>query len=396
MEESTIAWDNYDAWNTENVQIAAFLKHTLDAGLELGALSQNDHLHPRLPVFSSCSDKATFYLVSILITPAFHGLLSHDDCLALSLTHPALTRPAQRLMLRHLLVKTDLQVRNMFDALRVHYDLLPLVDTLHLDTRISDEASSLICRALVDVITPWLVEITIISDGSAQVASYLDSVAFSPGLRSISLRSMQSPYAAPGGISWPLYWMKHGGFDNLRHFALVGVNLHFDSGAMWISSLESFELEHCCLRLVESGDNGIEVSLLDVLGGSVSTMRSLKLVSVAGISPESVRDTIEKCRTSLEHLHLSEICQRANPPVSLCTALFGASLVTLVVENSGFLDFSDFPCKQISNRQVWYGDGGEDWDLLGGRTHFDHWIMTLHLHYHDSSSYTPFASDDGY
>lgn len=357
MEESTItcvSWDNYDAWNTENVQIAAFLKQTLDAGLELGASSQNDHLsHPRLPVYSLWSDKATFYLVTILFTPAFDGLLSHDDCLALSLTHPALTRPAQRLMLRHLLVKTDLQVRDVFNALQAHHDLLLLVDTLHLDTRISNEASSLICCALVDLISPWLAEITIVSDGSVQVASYLDSVGFSPGLRSISLRSMQSPHAAPGRMSWPLYWMKHGGFDNLRHFVLVGVNLHFDSGAMWISSLESFELEHCCLRLVgESGDNGVEVSLLDILGGSVSTMLSLKLVSVAGISPESVRDTIEKCRASLEHLHLSEICQQANPPVSLCTALSGASLVTLVIENSGFVDFSDFRCKNPASL-VW-------------------------------------------
>jgi hypothetical protein len=138
MEESTIdcvSWHNYDAWNTENVQIASFLKRTLDASLELTAPSLTDHLsRPRFTVYSSWSDKATFYLVSILITPAFDGLLSHDDCSALALTHPALTRPAQRLMLRHLLVKTDLQVRNVFDPLRVHHDLLPLVDTLHLDT----------------------------------------------------------------------------------------------------------------------------------------------------------------------------------------------------------------------------------------------------------------------
>ncbi|KIM81814.1 hypothetical protein PILCRDRAFT_8481 [Piloderma croceum F 1598] len=399
MEESNIdcvSWDNYDAWNTENVQIAAFLKRILDAGLEPSSLT--DHLsHHGLPVYSSWSDKATFYLVSILITPAFDGLLSHDDCSALTLIHPALTRPAQRLMLRHLSVKTDLQVRNVFDALRVHHDLLPLVDTLHLDTRISDEVSSPTCRALVDLVSPWLVEIAIVSDGSAQVASYLDSVAFAPGLRSITLRSMQSLHAAPGGILWPLYWMKHGGFDNLKHFVLVGVDLYFDSGTEWISSLESFELEHCCLRFVgESGDDGIKVSLLHVLSGSVTTIRSLKLVSVAGISPESVKDTIQACYASLEHLHLSEVCQRANPPVSLRTALSGKSLVTFVVENSGFVDFAGFRCEQKSNRQVWYGEGGEDWDLLGGRTHFDHWSMTMRLHYHDGDSYTPFVSDDGY
>src|ERR1700691_2873275 len=69
-EQSTIgcvSWDNYDAWNTENVQIAIFLKRTLDAGLELSASSLNDLSHPGLPVYSSWSDKATFYLVSTVI-----------------------------------------------------------------------------------------------------------------------------------------------------------------------------------------------------------------------------------------------------------------------------------------------------------------------------------------
>jgi hypothetical protein len=90
----------------------------------------------------------------------------------------------------------------------------------------------------------------------------------------------------------------------------------------------------------------------------------------------------------LEHLHLSEVCQRANPPVSLRIALTGKSLVKFVVENSGFVGFAGFSCEQKSNRQVWYGKGGEDWDLLGGRTHFDHWLMTMHLHYRDGDPYT--------
>jgi len=131
------------------------------------------------------------------------------------------------------------------------------------------------------------------------------------------------------------------------------------------------------------------------LKGSVTTIRSLKLVSVVGISPESVKDTIQACYASLEHLHLSEVCQQANPPVSLRTALAGKSLVTFVVEKSGFVDIAGFPCEQKSNRQVWYGEG-ENWDIFGGRTHFDHWLMTMHLHYHDGDPYTPFASDDGY
>jgi len=125
------------------------------------------------------------------------------------------------------------------------------------------------------------------SSGSVQVANYLD---YSPGLRSIALRSM---HAAPGGISWPLYWTKHGGFHNLKHFVLVGVDLYFDSGTEWVASLESFEIEHCCLRSVgESGGTGKEVSLLHVLKGSVTTICSLKLVSMGGISPETVKDTI--------------------------------------------------------------------------------------------------------
>ena len=395
----SVSWNSLDGWNTENVQIAMFLKAILDAGLEPSvSASLNDHSsHPRLPVYSLWSEKAAFYLVSTVITSAFDGLLSHHDCSALSLTHPALTRPAQRLMIRHLSVKTDLQVRNALDALQVHHDLLPLVDVLHLDTRISDAASLPTCSALVRLLSPWLVDISIASDGSAQVASYLDTVAFSPGLRSIALHSMQSSHGAPGGISWPLHWMKHGGFDNLKHFVLIGVDLYFDSNTEWVSGLESFELEHCHLRSVDtSGGNSNKVSLLHVLKGSVATLRSLKLVSIVGICPESVKGTIQACSASLQHLHLSEVCQRANPPVSLHTALASISLVTCFVMNSGFVDFEGFPCRQKSNRRVWYGEGGDDWDIFGGRTHFDHWSMTMRLHYHDGDPYTPFASDDGY
>jgi hypothetical protein len=147
-----------------------------------------------------------------------------------------------------------------------------------------------------------------VSDGSPQVVGCLDSVAFSPGLCSITLHSIQSPHTASGGILWPLYWMKHGGFDNL--FVLVGVDLCFDSCTEWVAGLESFGLEHCCLRSVdESRDIGNEVSLLDILNGSVTTVHSLKLISMAGIRPESVKDTIQACCASLQHLHLSEICQ---------------------------------------------------------------------------------------
>jgi hypothetical protein len=59
------------------------------------------------------------------------------------------------------------------------------------------------------------------------------------------------------GISWPIHWMKYGGFYNLKHLVLAGVNLHFDSGADWVSS---FVLEHCSLRSVtQSGDVGDEI-----------------------------------------------------------------------------------------------------------------------------------------
>ena len=181
---SSVSWDSLEGWNTENVQIATFLKGILDAGLEPSvSASLNDHSsHPRLPVYSMWSEKAAFYLISTMITPAFDGLLSYHDCSALSLTHPALTRPTQWLMLHCLSVKTDLQVWNALDALQVHHDLLPLVDVLHLDTRISNTASLPTCSALVRLISPWLVDIIIMSDRLAQVASYLGSVEFSSGL----------------------------------------------------------------------------------------------------------------------------------------------------------------------------------------------------------------------
>jgi hypothetical protein len=166
-----------------------------------------------------------------------------------------------------------------------------LLGTVHIvDTWISDAASLSTCSVLVRLLSPWLFDISIMSARSAQVASYLDSVAFSPGLQSITLHSMQSPHGTPGGISWPLHWMKHGGFDNLKHFVLAGVNLYFDSYTKWVSGLESFELEHFHLGSINtSGGNGNEVSLLHVLGGSVATLHSLKLVSIVGICLESVK-----------------------------------------------------------------------------------------------------------
>jgi hypothetical protein len=107
-------------------------------------------------MYNSWSERVAFRLVSIVLAPAFEGLLSYHDCSALSLTHPVLTRStsAQRLMLRHLSINTGLQVRNALGALQVHHDLLPLVDTLHLDTRMSDVASLPTCSALLNLVSP--------------------------------------------------------------------------------------------------------------------------------------------------------------------------------------------------------------------------------------------------
>jgi hypothetical protein len=90
----------------------------------------------------------------------------------------------------------------------------------------------------------------------------------------LSLRALST------GISWPLHWMKYGGFCNLKHLVLAVVNLHFDSGADWVSS---FVLEHCSLRSVtQSGDVGDEISLLNVLDGSFTVVCSLKLTYLRG------------------------------------------------------------------------------------------------------------------
>jgi hypothetical protein len=386
-DRTTISWDNLDGWNTENVQISIFLKAILDAGLEESASKSLNvgASHPRLPVYSTWSEKVVYCLVNTLSSLEFDGLLSKHDCSALSLTHPALTRPSQKLMLRNLLLKTDLQIRNALDALRIHHDLLPLVDALHLDSRMASVASSRTSNELVNLVSPWLTEISISSNGSAEGVSHFESMAFSPGLRSIAVRSAQSSMASPRAMPWPLYWMKHDGLFNLKHFLLAGVDLHFDSTAEWVSGLESFTLEHCHVH--SSGENS--VSLLHVLKGSQATLRSLRLTSVEGVSPESVKDTIHAC-PSLEHLRLSNVCQRTCPPISLRSALAGKSFVTLLVSDSGFGDYSGFTCERKSSSHLWYGENGEDWD----RTHYDHWLLTLHVKYHDGGSYESFKSDD--
>jgi hypothetical protein len=256
------------------------------------------------------------------MTFAFDGLLSCHDCSALSLMHPALTRPTQWLMLCCFSVKTNLHVQNMLNPSQVHHTLLPLVDILHLDTQISNAASLPTRSTPMHLVSPWLVDISTVGDGSAQVASDLDSVAFSPGLQLITLHSMQSSHGAMRRILWPLHWMKHGDFDNLKHFALIGVNLYFNSHTEWVSGLESFELEHCHLYSVDtSRGNGNRVSLLHVLQGSVATLHSLKLVSIVGVCLESVKGVIRAHSALLQHLHLSEVCQWTNLPVSLQTAL---------------------------------------------------------------------------